>query len=71
MGSKVSDGVQNFKYLCSLINSNNLISDEIKSRTTAGNTCFYSLRQIFRYTAMSKAVKIGMDWTCSKHVRMD
>ena len=35
------------------------MSDEKKSRIAAGNTrrCFYSLRQIFRRRAMSKAVK--------------
>ena len=52
--------VQNFKYLSTLINLNNLISKEIKSRIAAGNTCFYSLRQIFGSRTMSKAVKIMM-----------
>jgi len=58
MGRQVSEGVQNFRYLGSLINSYNLISDEIKSRIVPGNRWFYNLRQIFRSTAMSKAVNI-------------
>jgi len=31
-----------------LVNTKNLISDEIKTRTASGNRCLYSLRQIFR-----------------------
>jgi len=37
IGRQVSEGVQNFRYSGSLINLNNLISDEIKSRFAAGN----------------------------------
>jgi len=40
-----------------LINSKNVISDEIKSRIAASNRCFY-LRQIFKSRVMRKAVKI-------------
>jgi hypothetical protein len=57
---QIFEGVQNFTYLGAMINSKNLVSDEIKSRIAGGNTCFYSLRQIFRSRAMTKAVKIKM-----------
>ena len=60
--------VQNFRYLGALIISKNLITDEIKSRIAAGNRCFYSLRQIFRSRAMSKAVKIKIYKTMVKPV---
>jgi len=50
--------VQNFICLGGLLISKNLINDEIKSRIAAGDRCFYSLRQLFRSRAMSKAVKI-------------
>jgi hypothetical protein len=43
-----------------LDNAKNLIRDEIKSRVAAGNTYFYSVRQIFRSRATSKAVEIKM-----------
>jgi hypothetical protein len=43
-----------------MITSKNLISEEIKSRTAAGNRCFYSLGQIFRFRAMNNAVKIKL-----------
>ena len=58
MDLQVFEGVQNFRYLGTTINSKNLINDEIKSRIAAGNRRLYGLRQIFRYKAMSKAVKI-------------
>jgi len=57
MNGQVFEGVQNFRYLGAFINSKYLINDEIKSRISAGNRCFYHLRQILKSTAMSKAVK--------------
>jgi hypothetical protein len=61
MNGQVFEGVQNFRYLGALINPKKFISDEIKPRIAAGNSCFYSLRQIFRYKAMSHAVKIKIN----------
>jgi hypothetical protein len=46
MNGQVFEHVQNFRYVGALINSINLVSDEIKSRITASNRCLYSLRQI-------------------------
>ena len=60
MDRQVFGGVQNFRYLGTVINSENVISDGIKSRSTAGTRCFYSRRQIFSSRAMSEAVKIKM-----------
>ena len=62
---QVFEGVQNFRHLGPFINSNKF-SDEIRSRTAAGNRCFYSLRQIFRSRAMNKAVKIKIHNTMVK-----
>jgi hypothetical protein len=50
--------VQNFSYSSILINSNNVINEEIKSRIAAGKRCIFRLTQIFRSNAMGKAVKI-------------
>jgi hypothetical protein len=58
MNEEVFEGVQNFRYLRALINRKKCISNEIKSRTAAGNRCFYNLRQIFKSRAISKTVKI-------------
>jgi hypothetical protein len=51
-----------------LINLKNVISKEIKSRIAAGNTCFYNLQQIFRFRAMSQAIKIKIYKTMVKPV---
>jgi hypothetical protein len=58
MDRQIFDGVQNFRYLGTLINFKKLISDDIKSRIVACNRCVYSIRRIFSSTAMSKAVEI-------------
>jgi hypothetical protein len=54
----VFEGVENLKYLGALINSRNLIRDEIKSRIAASNGYLYGVRHIIRSRAVSKAVKI-------------
>jgi hypothetical protein len=51
-----------------LINSKNVISEEIKSRNAAGNRCLYSLGQIFMIRATSKAVKTKIYKTMVKSV---
>ena len=58
INGQIFEGVQNFTYLGTLINSKNVIHDEIKSRIAGGNRCFSSLRQTLRSRAMRKAVKI-------------
>jgi len=45
------------------IHVKNLINDEIKSRVAESNGYFYGVRQIFRSTAVSKAVKIKIHKT--------
>ena len=57
MDLQVFEGVRSFRYLATLIHSKNLISDEIKLKIAADNSCFCSLRQILRSRAMSKTVK--------------
>ena len=60
MDRQVFGRVQNFRYLGTMINSENFVSNGIKSRSAAGIRCFYSRRQIFSSRAMSEAVKIKM-----------
>jgi hypothetical protein len=81
MDRQVFGGVQNFRYLGTVINSENLISDGIKSRSAAGIRCFYSRRQIFSSRAMSEEVEIKMCkmmvnlvvvyWLCLKWIGKD
>ena len=58
MDRQIFEGVQNFRYLGTLINSKYLISDEINSRIVAGNGRFYSLRQTFRSRVLSHLAKV-------------
>jgi hypothetical protein len=44
MDRQVFGGVQNFRYLGTMINSENLISDAIKSRSAAGIRCLLQLK---------------------------
>jgi len=60
-------GVQNLRYLGTLINlKKKIISEEIISRIAAGNGRFYSLRQIFRSRATSQSVKVKIHKTMVK-----
>jgi hypothetical protein len=63
---QVFEKFQTFRYLGTLINLKNVLHEEIKSSITAGNRCFYSLVQIFRLRAKSKAVKIEIYKTVMK-----
>ena len=53
-------------YLDTVINSKNILSEEIKSRIAARNRCLHSLEQIFRPRAMSKTVKMNLHKTMVK-----
>jgi hypothetical protein len=50
---QVFEGVQSFIYLRTLIDSKNVISEDIAPCIAAGNSCFYSLGHIFGSRAMS------------------
>jgi hypothetical protein len=58
MDGQLFERFQNFRHFGALTDSKNLISDEIKSTTAAGDRCVFSLRQIFKSRAMSKAVTV-------------
>lgn len=44
--------VQSFKYLCSILNDENGIQEDIDRRQ--GNRCFYALKLLFRTTPVTK-----------------
>jgi len=56
IGGQIFEWVQNLRYFGTLINSKNIMSDEIKSRIAAGNRHFYNLRQIIRSRTKSEAL---------------
>ena len=64
----VFEGVWNFTHLGTLINSDNIISGEIKSRISAGNRLFHGLGQIFRLRPVSTEVRTQIHKTMVKSV---
>jgi hypothetical protein len=53
-----NENVANFKYLrIALINQND-IHDEIKSRLSSGNACYYSVQNLLYYSLISEKLKI-------------
>lgn len=52
------DKCRNFKYLGSLITTDNNKSDEIKARIAAGNRSYYALLKIFKSRSLSRNLKI-------------
>ena len=56
MDGQIFEGVWNFRYLGTLINLKNVISDEIISSIAVGNRYFYNLRRTFRSRTRSKAL---------------
>ena len=49
---------ETFKYLDSLLTSQNFIHEEIKCRTKAGNSCYYSVQTLLSFGLLSKNLKI-------------
>ena len=60
-------GVRNFRHLGTVINSDNITSEEIKSGISAGAKRFYGLGQ-FRVRPTSTEVKIQIHKTMVKSV---
>jgi hypothetical protein len=47
-----------FKYLRTTISNQNLINEEIKSRSISGNTCYNSVQKLLSSLLLSKNVNI-------------
>ncbi|PZC76766.1 hypothetical protein B5X24_HaOG204154 [Helicoverpa armigera] len=58
VGNKVINGVDSFKYLGSMLNSQNKTEEEIKGRLVAGNKCFYSCAKLLAHKLLSIRSKL-------------
>jgi len=54
------EGVTSFKYLGSIVTSNNSVEDDIKARIAAGNRVFFSFQPLFRCRDLSRDTKLRM-----------
>ena len=54
----MKERVEEFKYLGTALTSQNAIQEEIKSRLTIGNACYYSVQNILSSSLLSKTLKI-------------
>lgn len=75
--------VSEFKYLGSLLTSNNDMKKEVMARIAAGNRCFYSLLDIYKKREVTRTTKLRIfnaiirpittygceTWTLTKHLR--
>jgi len=50
--------VEEFKYLGTMLTNENSIQEEIKSRLTLGNACYYSVQNLLSSSLLSKNLKI-------------
>ena len=50
--------VEEFKYLGTTLTNQNAIQEEIKSRSRAGNACYYSVQKLLSSRLLSKNLKI-------------
>ena len=50
-----SERVEEFKYLGKKLTNQNSIQEEIKSRLKLGNSCYYSVQNLFSSSLLSKS----------------
>ena len=58
MDNSTFERVEEFKYLGTTLTNQNAIQEEIKSRSRAGNACYYSVQKLLSSRLLSKNLKI-------------
>ena len=58
MDNSPIEKVEEFKYLGTTLTNQNSIHEEIKSRLKLGNTCYYSVQNLFSSSLLSKTLKM-------------
>jgi hypothetical protein len=67
-GDKKVEGIESFKYLGSMVDSNNSILTDIKARIIAGTRTFFSLKPFLRSPYLSTCTKLELYMTLIRPV---
>lgn len=70
LGETSFNMIDNFVYLGSLVNSMNIIGEEVRRRVTIGNRCYFSLKKLFLSTTLSRKLKCTLYSTLVRPVVM-
>jgi hypothetical protein len=57
-GNKSSEGMEQFKYLETILNNQNFIQEEIKRRLNTGTACYHSAQNLMSSNLLFKHVKL-------------
>jgi UDP-galactopyranose mutase len=60
MDNSTFERVEDFKYLGTTLTNQNAIQEEIKSRLSSGNACYYSVQNLLTSRLLSKNLKINI-----------
>jgi hypothetical protein len=60
LGGTEIGNVQSFKYLGSMVNTNNTMEEEIKERISAGNKAYFAHKMLFMSKTLSKKSKLKL-----------
>ena len=58
MDNSPIERMEEFKYLGTTLTNHNCIQEDIKSRLTLGNACYYSVQNLLSSSLLSKTLKI-------------
>lgn len=70
INQNVFEKIGSFRYLGAVVTEKNILQDDIETRISAGNRCFYALRQVFQSKAISRKSKLTVYKTVVRPVVM-
>ena len=68
VGNIQIDQVSSFSYLCTIVNGNNTLEEEIRERIVKGNKAFYANRALFKSKLVSRKSELKLYWSVIRPV---